>query len=212
MREPNHDSQHLATLRAYYAKHGAMPSYAAISKLVGFAAKTSAVKLAQRLREAGFLRLAPGGRLAPTERFLGIPLAASPVRAGVPEPLESELVDECVDLGQLLVARPENTVVIRVKGDSMREAGILDGDLAVVERCSDAAPGAHVVAEVDGEFTLKELAFEDGMPVLLPRNPDFEPIRPASTLTLFGTVRCIVRRYPGGNDLNHAYVTSGETR
>ncbi len=191
----NRDSVHLGRLRDYYARHGALPSYAGLGELVGFRAKTAAVKLAGRLEAAGYIRPAPGGKLAPTPRFFGLPLMSTSVRAGTPEAVPGEEAPECLTLDGFLIDKPSSTVLIRVKGDSMKDAGILEGDLAAVERTPDASAGDLVVALVDGEFTLKELAFEGQDPVLLPHNSAFMPVRAVSGLEIFGVVRGIVRRY-----------------
>lgn len=193
---PNSDRAHLERLRDHYAAHGAMPpSYAGIGEVVGFRTKNAAVKLAKRLTESGFLKSAPGGKVAPTPRFFELPVAQSKVPAGVPSAIEAESSAELITLDSFLVTKPSKTVLVRVKGDSMRDAGILDGDLAVVERTDDARPGDFVVAWVDEEFTLKELRYEGGHAVLVPHNPSHTPIRPVRALEIFGTVRGIVRRY-----------------
>ena len=128
--------------------------------MVGFKAKNAAVKLASRLTVAGYLRPAPGGKLAPTPRFFAIPLFDSRVQAGLAESVAGEEAGELVTIDSYLIAVPSKTVLLRVKGDSMRDAGVLDGDLAVVERSQSASAGEFVVAVVDGDFTLKELGYE----------------------------------------------------
>jgi SOS regulatory protein LexA len=191
----NSDGAHLARLRDHYAAHGAMPpSYAGIGEVVGFRTKNAAVKLARRLTDSGYLKAAPGGKLAPTPRFFELPVAQAKVPAGLPTAIEAEAAAELVTLDSLLVAKPSKTVLVRVKGDSMRDAGILDGDLAVVERSESARPGDFVVALVDDEFTLKEFRYEGRQPVLVPHNPTHNPIRPGA-LEIFGKVRGIVRHY-----------------
>lgn len=197
MRYPNSDATHLARLRDHYARHGAMPSYAGIGAVVGFTTKNAAVKLAQRLAKAGYLKPAPGGKLAPTERFFELPLVAGQVRAGVPETVGGQVSAEVATLESFLVEVPSKTVLIQVKGDSMLDAGILDGDLAVVERAETAKPGQFVVAVSDDEFTLKELRYEGNQPVLVPHNRQYAIIRPTQSLQIFGIVRGTVRRYPG---------------
>jgi len=82
-----------------------------------------------------------------------------------------------------------------VKGDSMIEAGIQPGDIAVVEKRHDARAGDLVVAIVDGEFTLKTLAREKGDYVLQPANPAYPVIRPKGSLEIFGVVVGVVRKY-----------------
>jgi repressor LexA len=207
MAKLNIDDTHLARLRDHYARYGALPSYAGIGKVVGFQAKNAAVKLAKRLSDAGYLKTAPGGKLAPTERFFELPVVDVPVRAGMPEPVECQLTAESMTLDGFLVEAPSKTILVRVKGDSMCDAGILDGDLAVVERTDVARPGQFVVVMVDEEFTLKELQYENQRPILVPHNSQFPVIRPAGNLQIFGVVRGIVRRY-AGKPLRH-HLLSG---
>lgn len=191
----NSDTVHLARLRDHYARHGTMPSYAGIGEVVGFKAKNAAVKLAKRLAEQGFLKAAPGGKLAPTARFFELPMVDAKVRAGTPEAVGDHVSAELVTLDGFLVSSPSNTVLVRVKGDSMIEAGILDGDLAVVERSETARSGEFVVAVIDDEFTLKELHCDGRRPLLVPHNAKYSVICPSQTLQIFGIVRGVVRRY-----------------
>jgi len=79
---PNRAPDHLAVLRDYYAEHRLIPSYAAISTLLGFT-KTAAASLVSRLEKAGFLRRTPDNRLTPTQRFFELPRSIS-VRASLP--------------------------------------------------------------------------------------------------------------------------------
>lgn len=198
MPQANLDDRHLARLRDHYARHGTLPSYAGIGEVVGFKAKNAAVKLATRLTEAGFLRTAPGGKLAPTARFFELPLFDSPVRAGVAAQIPGQEAGELVTIDSYLIEAPSKTVLLRVKGDSMQDAGVLDGDLAVVERSQNASAGEFVVAVVDGAFTLKELGYEGEQPILIPHNDRYARIKPESDLEIFGIVRGIVRKVDKG--------------
>lgn len=88
----------------------------------------------------------------------------------------------------------------------MRDAGILDGDLAIIERTTQAHEGQIVVAIVDGAYTLKELQFEGKLPVLMPHNPEHKAIRPQSELVIYGIFRGLARSHwpgkaQGGNTL-----------
>lgn len=197
MGQTNIDAVHLDRLRDHYAKHGALPSYACMGEMLGFKGKAAAAKLAGRLESAGFLRPAPGGKKVPTSRFFEIPLFDTPVRAGQAEAIEGQTVSDSTTIEGFLVESPSSTVLIRVKGESMKDAGIFDGDLAVVDRGLRPTSGTFVVAIVDGEFTLKELRFEGKSPLLIPHNPEFMPIRPVGTLEVFGVVRGIVRKFRG---------------
>lgn len=198
MPQANLDDRHLARLRDHYARHGTLPSYAGIGQVVGFKAKNAAVKLASRLTMAGFLRQAPGGKLAPTTRFFELPLFDSPVQAGLAASISGQEVGELVTIDSYLIEAPSKTVLLRVKGDSMQDAGVLDGDLAVVERSQNASAGEFIVAVVDGDFTLKELGYEGEQPILIPHNDRYARIRPQHDLEIFGIVRGIVRKVDKG--------------
>jgi repressor LexA len=85
--------------------------------------------------------------------------------------------------------------MVPIKGDSMIDAGIRDGDIVVVERTKAAKAGDFVIAIVDNEFTLKELSSERGRFILKPHNPAYPIIRPKGQLEIYGVVTGLVRRY-----------------
>lgn len=194
MGSQNRDPEYLATLRRYYADTRRIPSMARIGELMGFSAP-AAQKFIERLAGEGFVTRTPeGDAWIPGQRFFERPLVEVTVQAGNPVsvdavPAEPFLIDEYV------VRDPGQTVLIPVKGDSMRDAGINDGDLAVVERTADARDGDLVVAIVDNDYTLKELASERGQKVLKPHNPDYAVIRPKGRLEIFGVLVGLIRRY-----------------
>jgi DNA polymerase V len=96
---------------------------------------------------------------ANTDTDLAIPLAQSSVRAGFPSPAQDYMGEE-IDLNKLIVRHREATFYVRVSGDSMTDAGILDGDLAVVDKELEAGDGDFVIAYVDGEFTIKQFRMD----------------------------------------------------
>ena len=102
---------------------------------------------------------------------------------------------EQMTIYRYLIQEPGQTVLIRVKGDSMINAGIHSGDLAVVERRQDAQLGEQVVAVVDDQFTLKTLGRDVQGYFLQPANPEYPVIRPNGKLEIFGVVVGLVRRY-----------------
>ena len=165
----SNDRSYLTTLQDYYARHRALPSYASIGSLLGLRSKSSVAALVARLKLAGFLDSTPDRRLAPTRRFFARPLAQSPVRAGLPEAVDDS-DSEALTIDDYLIERPSSTVLIRVKGDSMMDAGIFDGDLVVVEKRPSAQKGDIVVAIVDNQFTLKRLDLEAGKFILRAEN------------------------------------------
>jgi repressor LexA len=195
MSVPNKDPEHLDRLRDYYAENRRIPSFQRIAGLLGFASKAASSKLLERLESAGFVeRTADDDAWIPTRRFFERPLAGNFVRAGAPDAIEATgaepfLVDDYV------VRTPSRTIMVPVRGDSMVDAGIHDGDIAVVERGIGAKPGDFVVAIVDNELTLKELIRERGKFVLKPHNPAYPVIRPKGELEIFGVMVGLVRRY-----------------
>jgi repressor LexA len=193
MSRVNNDHRHLAKLQDYYARVGVLPSYSGISRAVGFRAKTAAVKLAKRLSDAGYLRVASNGRLAPEAKFFERSVASS-VCASTPETVDDPAID-AVSVDRYLIDKPSQTIFVGVKGESMRDAGIHDGDIVVVERRDAAERGDFVVAIVNGEFTLKELDYEGKRPVLRPHNDAFPVLTPGHGFQIFGVVRGVVRRY-----------------
>ncbi|BCO29465.1 LexA repressor [Rhodoferax lithotrophicus] len=199
-------------LKDQFAVSQCIPSYASISRLLGFTAKNAAVQLVRRLRDNGYLKIVDGGKVVPLRRFFELPLMDMHVRAGVPDAIDPQTwAKETFSLEGFLFGKPSNSVVIRIRGDSMRDAGIFDGDLAVVERSQTAYAGQFVVANVDGEFTLKELKYENQRPVLMPHNPAYSPIYPKADLSIFGIVQGIVRNYGATKPMQVTSTTGATT-
>ena len=104
---------------------------------------------------------------------------APELRAGFPSPAEEYLHDS-LDFNRDLIKHPETTFYGRVCGDSMIEAGINDGDIAVIDKSREPHNGSIVVAFINKEFTIKYLDTthkEDGYIELRPANPKYKPIR-----------------------------------
>jgi len=188
------DHEHLATLQGYYAEHRVLPSYARLMSLLGFASKSAVKKVLERLEGTGMLERTSDGDWAPSERFFDRAIATQPVPAGMPISADSD-VHEQITIDRFLIQQPNKTVLIRVKGDSMVDAGIHDGDLAVVERKTEATQGDIVVAVVDDQFTLKTLTRDKDGYHLLPANPNYPVIRPNGKLEIFGVLVGLVRKY-----------------
>jgi repressor LexA len=189
----SNDRSYLASLQDYYATHRALPSYASIGQLLGLKSKSSVAAMVARLKLAGFIDSTPDKRLAPTKRFFERTLAESPVHAGMPNPID-DAEGDALTIDDYLIERPSQTVLVRVKGDSMMDAGILEGDLVVVEKSAAAKRGDIVIAIVDGQFTLKRLDLDRGSFVLKPENKAYPVIRPEGTLEIFGVMVGLVRK------------------
>jgi len=136
----------------------------------------------------------PGGEPAP---FALAPLCAASIAAGFPSPAD-DFVEGPLDLNAHLIARPAATFIVRVSGTSMQGAGILDGDLLIVDRSLPPAPGDIVVVAVDGELTVKRLGQEpSGGWQLRAEHPDYPPIPLGEDVecTVWGVATGIVRRF-----------------
>jgi repressor LexA len=193
--ENERDADYLDRLRDYYAEARRIPSHQRIAELMGFASKTAAKKLLHRLEALGLLERTPDDDAwIPSQRFFERALAHHAVRAGAPDMIEAGAAEPFL-VDAYLVRTPSRTVMVPVKGDSMSEAGIHDGDVVVVERTKTAKSGDFVIAIVDDEFTLKELAQERGRFILKPHNKAYPVIRPKGELEIFGVVTGLVRRY-----------------
>jgi SOS regulatory protein LexA len=177
----------------FYSKNGRMPSFSEIGEMTGLRSKNAVFKLVGRLEELKVLNRDKKGRLIPGSisspvRLLGI------VEAGFPSPAEEELVDT-LSLDELLIQNREATFLLKVSGDSMSGAGILPGDMVLVDKGRTARSGDIVIAEVDGQWTMKYLRKRGDNITLLPANPKYQPIKPKSELKIAGVVTAVVRKY-----------------
>jgi len=109
-------------------------------------------------------------------RSRSLPLYLDRVAAGFPSPAD-DYVERRLDLNQHLIRHPEASFFVRVKGDSMRGAGIHPGDLLIVDRALEAADGRVVVVALDGELTVKRLRLCGNEVSLHPENPAYPVIR-----------------------------------
>ena len=129
------------------------------------------------------------------KRPQGIPLYMESISAGFPSPAD-DYVTDFLDLQRLVVKNPAATFFLPVSGDSMRGAGISDGDLRVVDRSVPSASGKIVIASLDGELTVKRLVRRGGRFFLAPENPDYAEIdiTDKEDLTVWGVVTFVVRK------------------
>ncbi len=186
------DEGYLAALRTYWKRQQAFPSMAKLCEVVGLASTSSVFALVGRLVDAGYLERTEG-RIAPTPRFFARPLVST-VRAGVPQPVGQDAV-ELLTIDDYLIDDPNRTVLCRVRGDSMKDAGLLDGDIVIVEKNSATKAGDIVVAIVDDEYTIKTLRLNGhGRYYLQPANGAFADIHPVGSLEIFGVVTGSFRR------------------
>jgi repressor LexA len=187
------DGQYVARLQDYYARHQVLPSYSAVGRLVGFSSKASVARLVSRLKAEGIVESTPDRRLKPGRRFFERTVAES-VQAGMPTPA-ADMAPDSLSIDEHLISHPSKTVLIKVKGDSMIDAGIHPGDTVVVEKRNSASVRDIVVAIIDNDFTLKRFGREKGRVVLRPENKAYPVIRPKGNVEIFGVVIGQFRKY-----------------
>lgn len=188
------DIEKLGQLRDYFASYRSLPSYSYMQQLLNMRSKDTISKLVSRLKLMGFLDIAPDKKLSPGKRFFERSLSNTTVQAGA---FTASHIDggDYITIDEHLVKKPSITELIPVVGDSMKDAGILDGDIVVVEKRPFANLGDIVVAIIDDKFTIKTLGKEKDLYVLIPANPDFEIIRPKQQFSIYGVVAGQFRSY-----------------
>ena len=173
---------------------GRMPSTREIQRFFGFASQTAAVNHLKALERKGFLRRLPGD-LLPVDagRYSDIPVLGS-IAAGMPT--HGDAVAEggiAVDLESLGVSDSARTFALTVRGDSMIDAHIQEGDIVIVEY-KEPRDGDVVAALIDGETSLKRFIMNDGKPYLKAENSAYPDLIPAMELTVQGVMVALTRR------------------
>ena len=122
-----------------------------------------------------------------------LPISEASVHAGFPSPAEG-YEEERIDINDIIITNPPSTFYVRVKGNSMIDANIHDGDILVVDKSLEARHNDIVIAVVDGEFTVKTLFKQDNILKLIPANNEFSDIlfNEGQELQIWGVVCYII--------------------
>ena len=168
-------------IETHLAREGLPPTHEDIAQAFGFSQPRAAGFHLQALAQKGVIALQPGKargirilRSAPMPAAIwNLPLIG---RVAAGQPIEADAHIEREIVVDRYLFRPRPHFLLRVHGMSMRDAGILDRDLIAVHRTPDAGNGQIVVARIEGEITVKRLQRNRQRIVLLPENPDFDPI------------------------------------
>jgi len=180
-------------LESFYEENKRMPSYSEMLKLFNFKSKNAVFKVVEKLIEAQLVAKDHLGRLIPTKTFSEVPMLGF-VTAGFPATVEEELADT-VNLDNLLVKNKALTYMLEVDGDSMIDAHIEKGDMVLVEKTNQAKDGDIVIAEVDGEFTMKYFRKAGNKVWLEPANKNYKPIYPEHSLNINAVLKAVIRTY-----------------
>ena len=196
-----HQRTVLNYITEFQSKRGYSPSLADLATAFGVSSKNSIAKVINTLVNAKFLEKDPKGRIKiiPQTRednggisALTLPLFG-PIRAGFAAPVE-EHAEEQITIENYLVKNRSSTFLLRVKGDSMIDAAIYEGDLVVVDRSKQPKPNDIVVGVLDGEFTLKRLKKDKGKYYLQAENPAYPDLFALEELQVAGVVVGLMRK------------------
>jgi repressor LexA len=180
-------------ITTFYRHAKRMPSFSEIGALTGLRSKNAVAKLVIKMIAAGLIAKDARGKLIPKQLQGEIRLAGV-VEAGFPSPAEEELL-ETLSLEEYLIRNREATFLLKVKGDSMIDAGILPGDLVLVERGAEAHDGDIVIAHIDGEWTMKYFRRQKGQVFLEAANKHYKPFYPEQELKIAAVVKAVIRKY-----------------
>lgn len=178
---------------SFYRNSKRMPSYTEIMKLVGFKSKNAVYKLINKLVDEGVVSKDSSGKLTPNRMFNEVPLLGL-VEAGFPTATEEQTGDTLC-LEDYLIRNKDSSYILQVKGDSMIDEGIKEGDLVIAERRGDPKDGDIVIAEVDGGWTMKYYKKKGNLVYLQPANKNYLPIYPEYDLKIAAIVRGVIRKY-----------------
>ncbi|MET8758019.1 transcriptional repressor LexA [Lentzea sp. NPDC004782] len=202
---PERQQRILAAIRDWVVEHGYSPSTREIGDAVGLKSSSSVSKHLSALEDKGFLkRGASVTRPMDVRVFLHDTMSSSPacgdsisvpvvgdIAAGTPISA-IEHVDDVLNLPRGLVGRGGNVFALRVRGDSMIDAAICDGDMVVVQQTHEAYNGQIVAAMIDEEATVKVYQRRNGHVHLEPRNPDY-PVIDGDKAVILGVVVSVLR-------------------
>ena len=191
--KPDTISSRTRKIRKFFQDTGRMPSYSEIGDMTGLRSKNAVFKLVARLEQMKIVEKDGKGRLIPLAMARPVRVLGT-VEAGFPSPAEEELVDT-LSLDEFLIQNREATFLLKVSGDSMTGAGIMPGDMVIVDKGQTGKSGDIVIAQVDGEWTMKYLRKRGDTITLVPANPRYQPIKPKNELKIAGVVTAVVRKY-----------------
>lgn len=187
-------------LRAYHKETGIMPSTREIQNHFGFSSQTAAVSHLKALEKKGVIERLPGKARAVVfpqsaggnSDMLNVPIYGR-IAAGMATDQQQENDGVvAVDPFALGISRSANAFALKVRGDSMTGAHIMDGDLVILEN-KDPRPKDIVAALIDGETTLKRFIVDENRPFLRAENPDYPDLIPAAELVIQGVMVGLMR-------------------
>ena len=181
-------------LRQFWRLERRAPTYAEMLDLFDYKSKNAVFGLLRKLEEAGYVAKDSNGRIALLNKLTGTVRILGSIAAGFPTQEEEQETD-AITLDEYLVKNLDRTYMLTVRGDSMIDAGIMPGDIVLVEKGPKPNQNDIVVARVDEEWTLKYYVRDNAGVRLEPANPKYKFIRPLRSLEIGGIVRAVIRKY-----------------
>ncbi len=167
----------LDCIKRHIGETGYPPTRADIAKDLGFRSANAAEEHLKALAKKGAIEIIPGTsrgiRVPELEEESGLPIVGQ-VAAGSPILAQEHVEDHCTISSDFF--HPKADYLLRVKGTSMKNVGIMDGDLLAVHQCNNARDGQIVVARLEDEVTVKRFKQEGNIVYLIAENEEFEPI------------------------------------
>jgi len=177
----------------FYRRNKRMPGYKELMEITGFKSKNAVYKLINKLVDDGAVEKDSKGKLSPKNLFGQIPMLGL-VEAGFPTAAE-EVVSDTMSLDDYLIENKQASYLLEVKGNSMIDEGIKEGDLVIVERKGSPKDGDIVIAEIDGGWTMKYFRNRGGKIYLEAANKDYDLIYPKEELRVAAIVKGVIRKY-----------------
>jgi len=180
-------------ITAFFRENRRMPTYSEIAEIIGVRSKSVVHFWVNKLLDAGIVQKDAKGFLTLTRNPRALKLAGE-VCAGIPTSAEEELRG-IISFDEYLVRHPETSFLLSVTGDSMIDAGIREKDLVIVEKNKEPKNGDIILAEVDGNWTMKYFCRKGKVVTLEAANPKYPPIIPQTDLRIAGVITAVVRKY-----------------
>jgi len=199
----NRQKSILDFIQSEQREKGVTPSTREIQKHFRFASQTSVMQYLDALERKGFLDRHAGKARALITPAMKVRITDIPIYGQIPAGMATLTEQDIeghvsLDKQSANISKNGRTFALRVRGDSMIDAHILDGDLVILEDRKDVQSGDIVAALIDGETTLKRYVTEHGRPYLKAENPNYPNLTPARELRIQGVMVSLVRKQPAG--------------
>lgn len=171
----------------------ALSSYEKLKEEFNFKSKNSIKQYIEILKKKNFI-IKSDDKLYINKDFLGAPLCSTSIKAGFASFIEDRM-EKRISFDEMLNINSPSSFIFKVSGDSMSDIGIYENDYVLIKKQPEANIGDIVLAELDGEFTLKTYKKDALGFYLKPENPDYPILRPKQSLKIFGILKGLVRKF-----------------